>query len=126
MKQLLTFSLTLFVFNALLIAVGVATGALLRLVFPSVDRGMSILIGTLATACSLAAIRFIFGVMGSELDRWKEREEDEEDEDEEEEDESDFSAKAKRESIENINSIIGKMSIVPAPDRPATRSRRRR
>jgi hypothetical protein len=119
MKQVLSFLLTLMVLNAVLITIGVATGALLKLVVPSVDRGTSILIGVLSTACSLAAIKFVYGMMGVGLDRREERAD-------EEDDEPDLVGEDERASVEQVNSIISKMSIVPAPERPRKGSRRRR
>jgi hypothetical protein len=56
MKFVLWFLLFAFLISLVLLAPAIVTGSLLRLVFPSVDRGMSILIGLVA---SVSAIHFM-------------------------------------------------------------------
>jgi hypothetical protein len=52
--------LVVLVFSLLLICGGVAIGSLLRVVFTSVDRGTSILIGVVACAASIHFLVLIF------------------------------------------------------------------
>jgi hypothetical protein len=52
--------LVVLVFSLLLICGGVAIGSLLRVVFPSVDRGTSILIGVVACTASIHFLVLIF------------------------------------------------------------------
>ena len=60
MRMVLLFLVVLLVFSLVLICGGVVIGSLLRVVFPSVDRGMSILIGVIACTASIRILALLF------------------------------------------------------------------
>jgi hypothetical protein len=111
MKTLLGIVLAVFVINVVLIGVGVATGSLIRLVFPSVDRGMSILIGLLSSVFSIYGIAKLLAFVEREEPRQENAAQPVAFEEEEE---------------PRVNSFIQRISIVPAPSRPAKTAKRRR
>ena len=59
MRMVLLFLVVLLVFSLVLICGGVVIGSLLRVVFPSVDRGMSILIGVIACTASIRILALL-------------------------------------------------------------------
>src|SRR4051794_31041576 len=60
MRMVLLFLVVLLVFSLVLICGGVVIGSLLRVAFPSVDRGMSILIGLIACTASIRILALLF------------------------------------------------------------------
>lgn len=60
MRVVLVFLSIALVVSLLMICSGVVIGSLLRLVFPSVDRGMSILIGLIACIAAVYFLKAIF------------------------------------------------------------------
>jgi hypothetical protein len=60
MRMVLAFLVVVLVFSLVLICGGVVIGSLLRVVFPSVDRGMSILIGVIACTASIRILTLLF------------------------------------------------------------------
>jgi hypothetical protein len=60
MRWILAYLVMVLVFSLLLICGGILIGSFLRVVFPSVDRGMSILIGLIACTASVHFLISIF------------------------------------------------------------------
>ena len=115
MKSFLGMVFLYFLFTLLLIGLGIVTGSLLRVVFPSVDRAMSILIGEVASVASiylLARLMVSLPPIGM-IDR--DEDEDEDDEDEDEDDEEEEGPPPVRPPI-----------WTPPPERPSWKRRRRR
>lgn len=111
MKSLLKFVLTFLVMNLVLIGVGVVIGSLIRLAFPSVDRGMSILIGLLSSIVSTYVMAQSFAFVEREERR--------------QENAARPGAFEEEEEYPD-NSLVRQISIVAAPSRPAKSSKRRR
>jgi uncharacterized membrane protein YedE/YeeE len=104
----------LFLIILLLLVPAIVTGALLRLVFPSVDRGMSIIIGLVATVAAVQLItRFTMDLRPGPI-YLGDQEIDEDDEDDEDEDES--GQPPRRPPAWTL----------PPPERPSWKRRRRR
>jgi hypothetical protein len=61
MRVVVWFALVVLVINCVLLGLGIVTGLLLRLVFPSIDWGMSVLIGLVSSVVSIRAVMSIFG-----------------------------------------------------------------
>jgi hypothetical protein len=112
MKSLLGSLALLFLIILLLLVPAIATGSLLRLVFPSVDRGMSIVIGLVATVASVQLItRFSMDMRPSPIDRG-----DQEFDEDHEDDEDDSGQPPHRLPAWTL----------PPPERPSWKRRRRR
>ena len=104
----------LFLIILLLLVPAIVTGALLRLVFPSVDRGMSIIIGLVATVASVQLItRFTMGLRPEPI-YLGDQQFDEDDEDDDDEDESGQPPRRPP------------SWTLPPPERPSWKRRRRR
>jgi hypothetical protein len=110
-KSLLGMMVLYFLLSLVLIVLGIVTGSLLRLVFPAVDRGMSILIGEVAAIASFYLLTRI--MLSVPAIRVSESEEDEEEDGEDEEEEEEPPARPP-------------IWPLPPPERPSWRRRRRR
>jgi hypothetical protein len=121
-KSIVGVLLLLFLISFVLIVPAIVTGSLLRLVFPSVDRGMSILIGLVAMVSSVhlmirfttdpPPIRLDGGDRGLDVD-----DDGDEDEDDLDEDQEDEASRAPHRPP---------TWALPTPERPSWKRRRRR
>jgi hypothetical protein len=68
MRMLFQFVLLVFIINLVLIGLGTVTGLLIRLVFPSIELGTSVLIGLVSSISSICALIGMF-VNVDRLDR---------------------------------------------------------
>jgi hypothetical protein len=112
MRMFLGWLLVLLVISLVLIGVGIASGSLLRVVFPSVDRGMSILVGLVAC---VSAIHFLSQIVQHLPSISPPEYEDDEDDDDDDDD-------LGREP----ETIRPPVWILPPSDRPSRKRRRRR
>jgi hypothetical protein len=113
-KSLLGSLALLFLIITLLLVPAIVTGSLLRLVFPSVDRGMSIIIGLVATVASVQLItRFGMDLPAGPINLG-DREFHVDDEDDDDEDE------------EGDPPHRPPTWTLPPPERPSWKRRRRR
>jgi hypothetical protein len=116
-KSFLGMVLFLFLLSLVLLVPAIVTGSLLRLVFPSVDRGMSILIGLVATVSSIHLItRFTMDFRPIPINIG-EQELDDDDDDDDDEDQEPEASRAPRHPP---------TWTLPSPERPSWKRRRRR
>lgn len=112
-KSFLGILALLFLIILLLLVAAIVTGSLLRLVFPSVDRGMSIIIGLVATVASVQLItRFSMDLRPGPINLGS-REFHEDDDDDDEDEEGDPPHRPPTWTL-------------PPPERPSWKRRRRR
>jgi hypothetical protein len=91
-KSFLGMVLVLFLLSFVFLVPAILTGSLLRLVFPSMDRGMSILIGLVATVSSIHLItRFTMDFRPTPIKLGEQEFDDDDDDDDDEEQEPEAS-----------------------------------
>ena len=118
-KSFLGMLFFLFLIILVLLLPAILTGALLRLVFPSVDRGMSIIIGLVATASSIQLItKFTIDYRPTPINiGGRGFDDDDEDDEDDDEDQDDEAGRAPRRPP---------TWTLPSPERPSWKRRRRR